>query len=127
MSISTPSLCAADGLPPSPQAAPPARATGAGALGELAPAPQAPATPQARETDKPDAVQLQQSLQEINQELASFSISVQFELDPEYKDLIVKVVDQETGKLIRQMPSEDVVRMSKALENLKGLLFSQAA
>lgn len=129
MSISTLSVRAADGLPPSQQAAPLGRATGASAPGELAPVPasQAPATAQAREADKPDAVQLQQSLQEINQVLAGFSISVQFEMDPDYKDLIVKVVDQHTGQLIRQMPTEDVVRMSKAMENLKGLLFSQAA
>ena len=129
MSISTLSVRAADGLPPSQQAASPARATGASAPGELVPVPasQAPATAQAREADKPDAVQLQQSLEDINQILAGFSISVQFEMDPDYKDLIVKVVDQHTGQLIRQMPTEDVVRMSKAMENLKGLLFFQSA
>ena len=58
--------------------------------------------------------------------LTSFSISVQFKIDPDYKELIVKVVDQESGKLIRQIPTEDVVRMSKAMDNLKGLLFAQS-
>lgn len=70
--------------------------------------------------------QTEQSLQEINKVLASLSISVQFKIDPEYKDVIVKVVDQENGKVIRQIPSEDVVRISKAMDNLKGLLFAQA-
>jgi len=76
--------------------------------------------------DQPSASQLRQSLEDINKALASFSISVQFQVDPDYKDLIVRIVDQDSGKLIRQMPTEDVVRMSKAMDNLKGLLFSQA-
>jgi len=76
--------------------------------------------------DQPSASQLKQSLEDINKALASFSISVQFQVDPDYKDLIVRIVDQDSGKLIRQMPTEDVVRMSKAMDNLKGLLFSQA-
>lgn len=69
--------------------------------------------------------QTEQSLQEINKVLASLSVSVQFQIDPEYKDVIVKVVDQDSGKIIRQIPSEDVVRISKAMDNLKGLLFAQ--
>ena len=76
--------------------------------------------------DKPAAKQVQQSLDDINKVMAGFSISVQFQIDPDYKELIVKVVDQETGKLIRQMPTEDVVKMSKAMDNLKGLLFAQS-
>ena len=76
--------------------------------------------------DQPSASQLKQSLEDINTALASFSISVQFQVDPDYKGLIVRIVDQDSGKLIRQMPTEDVVRMSKAMDNLKGLLFSQA-
>ena len=78
------------------------------------------------DSDQPSTSQLNQSLEDINKALAGFSISVQFQVDPDYKDLIVKIVDQDSGKLIRQMPTEDVVRISKAMDNLKGLLFSQA-
>lgn len=85
-----------------------------------------PAADAKPEIDKPSASQLKQSLEEINKALSGFSISVQFQVDPEYKDLIVKIVDQDSGKLIRQMPTEDVVRISKAMDNLKGLLFSKA-
>ena len=84
--------------------------------------------PEAREgeLEKPSAKQVQQSLEDINKVMAGFSISVQFKIDPEYKELIVKVVDQDTGKLIRQIPTEEVVKMSKAMDNLKGLLFAQS-
>lgn len=78
------------------------------------------------ELAKPSIKQVQQSLDDINTVLVGFSISVQFKADPDYKELIVKVVDQETGKLIRQIPTEDVVKMSKAIDSLKGLLFAQS-
>ena len=78
------------------------------------------------EIDKPSNDQLKQSVDDINKVLTSFSISVQFQVDPDYKGLIVRIVDQDSGKLIRQMPTEDAVRISKAMDNLKGLLFSKA-
>ena len=78
------------------------------------------------ELDKPSGKQVHQSLDDINKVMAGFSISVQFQIDPDYKELIVKVVDQDTGKLIRQIPTEEVVKMSKAMDNLKGLLFAQS-
>ena len=78
------------------------------------------------EIAKPSNDQLKQSVDDINKVLTSFSISVQFQVDPDYKGLIVRIVDQDSGKLIRQMPTEDVVRISKAMDNLKGLLFSKA-
>lgn len=79
----------------------------------------------AADAAKPSAEQTRKSLQEINQVLAGLSVSVQFQIDPDIKDVIVKVIDKDSGKVIRQMPSEDVVRLSKAMDNLKGLLFEQ--
>ena len=66
------------------------------------------------------------ALAEINQTLMVASIGVQFEFDKEVDTMIVKVVDVESGELIRQMPSEEVVRISKALGKLQGLLVHQA-
>lgn len=71
--------------------------------------------------------QTRQSLEDINKVLAGLSISVQFQIDPDYKDVIIKVVDQDSGKVIRQIPTVEVVRIAKAMDNLKGLLFAQTA
>ncbi len=79
------------------------------------------------EAGKLSVDQTEQSLQEINKVMDALSISVQFQMDPDSKEPIIKVVDQESGKVIRQFPSEEVVRISKALDNLKGLLFAQTA
>lgn len=79
------------------------------------------------EAAKLSAEQIQQSLQEINKVLTGLSISVQFQVDPNYKEVIIKVVDQENGKVICQFPSEEVVRIAKAMDQLTGLLVAQKA
>lgn len=76
---------------------------------------------------KPDAEQTRKSLHEINQALSGLSVSVQFQIDPDLNDVIVKVIDKDSGEVIRQMPSEEVVRIAKAMDSLKGLLFAQSA
>lgn len=74
-----------------------------------------------------NASQIPQTLEDINKMLNSWSVSIQFEVDPSYKDVIVKVVDQDTHKVLLQIPSEDVVRIAKAMDRLKGLLVEQTA
>jgi len=50
--------------------------------------------------------------------------SVNFELDQESQQLIVRLVDSENGKLIRQFPSEEVLALTKALKELQGNLIN---
>ena len=139
MSISSTPIRAAEGLQSGQPIAQPGAAKGAQGAPLTARAVTGPAdmshilsaqaTDEAKagEAVKLSAAQTQQSLQEINKVMDALSISVQFQIDPGYKDAIIKVVDQQSGKVIRQFPSEDVVRISKALDNLKGLLFAQSA
>jgi flagellar protein FlaG len=101
----------------------------------LSPAPQAAkpaervreATALEHEKNTPEATPTQASaaLDEINQALKMASIGVQFEFDKEANTMIAKVVDVETGQVIRQMPSEEMVQVSKVLGKLQGLLVSQ--
>jgi len=65
------------------------------------------------------------TLAEINQTLKLASVGVQFEFDRETDTMIARVVDVETGKLIRQMPSEEVMQLSRALGKLHDLLVHQ--
>lgn len=135
MSISTASINANDGLQHSQKTTQPSAGTGAVFNARAASASgDAPVTPAAKvaadvkdaDVAKLSAAQTEQSLQDINKVLSGLSISVQFQIDPAYKDVIIKVVDQDSGKVIRQIPTEEVVRISKAMDNLKGLLFAQA-
>ena len=78
-----------------------------------------------KKTAEVSPAQVNSAVAEINQSLKLASIGVQFEFDKEANTMVTKVMDVESGEVIRQMPSEEVVRFSKALGKLQGLLVSQ--
>jgi flagellar protein FlaG len=73
-----------------------------------------------------DAEKVQLALAEINQAMQIASIGVRFEFDTTAEKMVTKVVDVASGDVIRQMPTEEVLRMSKALDKLQGLLVNHA-
>lgn len=77
----------------------------------------------------PDMEQLGQAVKGINKRLqeASPPQNVEFAIDSDSSRVIVKVVDQKTREVLRQMPSEEALEIAKALDLSKGLLISQKA
>jgi flagellar protein FlaG len=80
---------------------------------------------------QPDATapasQLDDALHNINKSMQSLSQEIQFSIDPDTDRTIVKVVDQRTQEVIRQMPSVEALEIAKALDRLQGLLIRQKA
>lgn len=76
---------------------------------------------------KPESTSMEKiaALADINDNLKMASIDLRFEFDKDSKHMITKVLDTQTGELIRQMPTEDAIHVSKVLDRLQGLLFSQ--
>ncbi len=52
---------------------------------------------------------------------------LEFSIDEESHRTVVKVVDQQTKELIRQMPSVEALEIAKALDRVQGLLINQKA
>jgi len=52
------------------------------------------------------------------------NISLDFSVDPTTGERVVKIVDKETGELIRQVPPQELLNVMQALHALKGLLLS---
>ena len=76
----------------------------------------------------PGAEAAQQAARRINEFLkSSSSASVEFTVEGQSNRVVVRVVDSETGQLIRQMPSEEMLAISHALDRVTGLLLEQKA
>lgn len=73
-----------------------------------------------------DVAQVHVALAEINHAMQMSAIGVRFEFDSTAEKMVTKVVDAASGELIHQMPSEEVLRMSRALDKLQGLLVHRA-
>lgn len=72
-------------------------------------------------------VQLDQAIKDINKSLRDNVQGIEFSVDDDNGKVIVKVVDQNTKELIRQMPSEEAIQISKAIDQAIGLLIKQSA
>ena len=53
--------------------------------------------------------------------------SLEFSIDEDTQTSVVKIIDKETREIIRQIPSEEMLSIAKALDTIKGLLFHQKA
>lgn len=73
------------------------------------------------------ASDLQQKLQEAAQRANSYfevtDTGLRFEVGKRTGRIIVTVVDRETDEVIRQIPTEEMVRISERMNELRGLLF----
>lgn len=74
-------------------------------------------TPQTEASDK--QVQPEELLHQIKAVTENGSYSVRFERDDQ-TDLIVKIFDNETNEVIRQLPSEEILQLKETLEDLRG-------
>lgn len=71
---------------------------------------------------------IKQAAAQINEFLrSSAAASVEFTVDGTSDHVVVRVVDTETNQVIRQMPSEETLAISRALDHLSGLLLRQRA
>ncbi len=75
----------------------------------------------------PDRQKAAQAAKEINDFLKSSSAGIEFQVDKQSERVIVRVVDTETKQLIRQVPTEEMVAISHALDRMTGLLLAQKA
>ncbi|GAA3540210.1 flagellar protein FlaG [Zobellella aerophila] len=64
-------------------------------------------------------------LQRVNSVLGNYG--VEFELSDESSRVVVRIIDKESGTLIRQIPSEEVLRLAERLDELQGALLKLQA
>lgn len=71
--------------------------------------------------------QLSAAIDSVREYIQPFNSDLQFSVNDETNRVIVTVVDSETKEVIRQIPSEEMLAMAKALDNIKGLFIKQQA
>ena len=71
--------------------------------------------------------EMQKVLNDVQDRLDMMGTNLQFSMDKTAKEMVVKVTNTKSGEVIRQIPSEDVIKLRKKLEELTGLLFDKKA
>lgn len=109
-------LTARGGEAPAP---PPAAA---GAPSQAQSAPQVQATSQSTSADE-----LGEALARVREALAPVARNLQFSVDDDTGKTVVRIIDSTTNEVIRQMPSEEMLAISRSIDKLQGLLLRQEA
>lgn len=73
----------------------------------------------------PSLPQVLQAMQNINKTLQLLAPNLEFSVDTDSHRTIVRVVDQQTKEVIRQMPSTEALEIAKALDRVQGLLIRE--
>ena len=71
--------------------------------------------------------QIQSIVQELNTAMQSFTSDLEFSIDNTTKQTVVKVIDTNTNQVIRQIPSEEMLRVSQRIAELLGVLYDHTA
>lgn len=77
---------------------------------------------------QPSAAQLKNVVEAINKTLQQANKNLEFTVDSKTQDPVVKLVDSETGDVIRQFPTEEALSIARAIDSFQlGLLIKQKA
>ena len=83
----------------------------------------APAEPKPKADPSLTLEKMQEIIQVANAAMEGANNSLRFQVDESLSQPIVSVVDQKSGDVIRQLPSEEIVRISRSIESMRGILF----
>ncbi|RNF52350.1 flagellar protein FlaG [Marinomonas hwangdonensis] len=61
-------------------------------------------------------------IQEMNQKMSQLNVQLTFEMADDQKQNIVKVLDQSTGDVVRQIPTEEFLKMSERIDAIMNQL-----
>lgn len=95
--------------------------------GAARPAPVQTADAVFRSAPAPSMDQVKQAVEDINKSMKSLSQGLEFSIDADSKQTVVKVIDPETKEMIRQMPSQEALEIAKALDQVLGKLIKAKA
>ncbi len=78
-------------------------------------------------TPEPSSQQLRSAVGAINRVMQQSGRNLQFSVDPSTRKSVVQVTDAQTGELIRQIPSKEVLAIALSIDEFvqRGLLLKQ--
>ncbi|ELF6204625.1 flagellar protein FlaG [Pseudomonas putida] len=85
----------------------------------------------ADDSSKPMAItdvdQVKAAVSQIESFLSSTRRNLEFTTDEESGKIVVRIIVTDTGELVRQLPSEEALRIARSLNDVNSLLFDAKA
>ena len=77
--------------------------------------------------EKISAEVIEKVVEELKKKLSMLNTQLQIRIDKDTNITVVKVIDKQTHKVIRQIPPEYVLKIAKYLDEIAGILLNEKA
>jgi flagellar protein FlaG len=81
----------------------------------------------AAKADKEKRAKVEAAVKKLADVVNAGSIELSFSVDQSSDQIVVRVTDANTGKVIRQIPSEEMLRLSRNIKEMIGLFYDHSA
>lgn len=85
------------------------------------------ATEVANENAQLTVQEVEQTVESLNNAMTLLERGINFEIDRDHERTIIKVVDRENDTVIKQIPSEDLLKLIDHMQEMQALLFEERA
>jgi flagellar protein FlaG len=69
---------------------------------------------------KPEPGSLEKTLETMNERMQAWSTGMRFHVDEDAQRVVVSIVDNKTGEVLRTVPSEAVLKVAKMIVQMQG-------
>ena len=69
--------------------------------------------------------QVKEAISKLNELAKANNQQLGFRMDPHINGPVITVHNTQSGELVRTIPSEEVLRVAKSIDSLKGVIFSE--
>jgi len=78
-----------------------------------------------KEREKISPELIERAIEDLKKKLSILNTQLQIKIDKDTDIVVVKVIDKETNKVIRQIPPEYILKIAKYLDEIAGLLYNE--
>ena len=72
-------------------------------------------------------IKIERVAQAMDNYVSSIQRDIKIQVDGDTGDVMVKVISKENGRVIRQIPSEELLMLAAKMEQMTGALFNESA
>ncbi len=76
---------------------------------------------------EPKQEEVKKAVSELNVALNSMDVKREFSIEENLNEVVVKIIDSEDKKVIRQIPTEETIRLSQNIKEMVGLLYDSTS
>lgn len=69
--------------------------------------------------------QLNQTVDKLNQDMEALNTNISFGFNDKISSLYVDVMEKDSGKLIRKIPTEEAMKLAERMQEIVGMIFDK--